>query len=669
MLKSKRERSVSVNSKKRKHSIDSTKEKPEVCKLEEFGLSKEIAEKLIQKGIKSLFEVQEKVFHPVFNGENTIVASLTGSGKTLSFIIPILEKFKAKNKFSQTEPLVIVVAPTRELAIQISKEFSSLSSKNNREGFFFKVATVYGGVSIDDQRYELKRGVDIVVGTPGRILDMINRNDLKLTSIKVAVLDEADKMLEMGFQENIEEIFDKIYEVRKKLQVCLFSATMHKWVVDTAQKIMRHKEHTFVNLVKNLKGRCAVGVQHLAVNCLKNEKITTIADLITCYGGMNKSTIVFVPTKRECNTLMVSDKLKQEVLIVHGDINQKQREASIDAFKSGKVNVLVATDVAARGLDIPMVDLIIQSEPPKEIDSYIHRAGRTARAGRTGTCITLYTKMTEGLLTRIENTAKISFKKIGAPQRDDIIKASIRDIKEKLHDIHDSSIEGFKKDANSLLSEYEAPELVSRLLAFLAGQTSEMKSRSILCGAEGFVSYKLDTDHSFNSASYAWSCLRKVISQDILNKVKGLRTYTNMKGAIFDIEESDVKEVELAIKSYKTPHSNFVIAKAESLPELTQSDQRSFTRTNVDTRRKDIFVGNLPYHATEKDMENHLVSNGIPLDGIELRFSVDSNTKTHKGFCFISCYDEDKFNKVLNMKNKSLGGKMLRVDDALNKKR
>lgn len=139
--------------------------------------------------------------------------------------------------------------------------------------------TVYGGVPIDDQIYELRKGVDIIVGTPGRVLDMINREILKLSSMKIAVLDEADNMLDMGFQEPIEEIFDNIYKYKTKLQVCLFSATIHKWVIATAKTIMRNKEHTFINLVANLKGRIPVGVEHLAVNCLKSEKITTIADL------------------------------------------------------------------------------------------------------------------------------------------------------------------------------------------------------------------------------------------------------------------------------------------------------------------------------------------------------------------------------------------------------
>ena len=379
---------------------------------------------------------------------------------------------------------------------------------------------------------------------------------------------------------------------------------------------------------------------------------------------------------------MVSDKLKQEVLIIHGDINQKQREASINAFKARKVNVLVATDVAARGLDIPMVDLVIQSEPPKEIDSYIHRAGRTARAGRTGTCITLSTKMTEGLLTRIEQKAKIKFEKIGAPQNSDIIKASIRDIKFTLGEIHESSISNFKTEADNLLSEYEPQELVSRLLAFLSGQTSEMKSKSLLCGAEGFVTYKIEMTNSFNSASYCWSCLRKILPQSIIEKVKGMRTYKNMMGGVFDIDEKDSKEVEMSIKNYKNPNPGFTISKCETLPELTGMDNRGFssnasssfnniaTRKNVDFRkRKDLFVGNLGYDVGDLDIMNHLSKNGVDKTNVDIRMVMDKESGTHKGYCFISVFDDDKFNQILNLKNKTLNGRILKIDDATSSQR
>lgn len=167
---------------------------------------------------------------------------------------------------------------------------------------------------------------------------------------------------------------------------------------------------------------------------------------------------------------MLTEKIKQEVQIIHGDINQKQREATIEGFRKGKFRCLIATDVASRGLDIPMVDLVIQSEPPHELDTYIHRAGRTARAGRNGICITLYTKREESILDRIENRVKIKFKKVGAPQREDIIKSSIRDISQNIENIHESTIKLFQDSSIELVKEYGAENVVARLLALVSGK-------------------------------------------------------------------------------------------------------------------------------------------------------------------------------------------------------
>lgn len=247
--------------------------------VESFGISPVVTQKLKERGITSLFDVQKQCYFPIFNGENTICASLTGSGKTLGFILPIIERLEKKGRFTHTDPVVLVLAPTRELAIQIGNEFKTLSSKTQNDPFYYRVATVYGGESIDNQIYALRKGCDIVVGTPGRVTDMINRRELKLGNMRIGVLDEADKMLDMGFEKDITDIYDMIYKERPKLQVCLFSATIQSWVLTTAKKIMGGKEHTFVNLVKDLKGKCAVGVTHLALNCLRSEKVTAIADL------------------------------------------------------------------------------------------------------------------------------------------------------------------------------------------------------------------------------------------------------------------------------------------------------------------------------------------------------------------------------------------------------
>ena len=291
----------------------------------------------------------------------------------MAFVLPILQRIY-DNKLivdKQSIPLIMVMSPTRELSIQTGREFSDLSSKE----FNFKTVLIYGGVSMEDQISKLKSGCDIVVGTPGRIMDMIERSHLKVNNIQTIILDEADKMLDMGFEESITDIYNKIKESSKykdNIQICLFSATIENWVRDVARKIIPKKDEIFVDLVKDLSNKTPKTVTHLAVNCIKSEKTTTIADLILCYGGKNKSTLVFVNTKKECNDLMISDKIKQEVQIIHGDINQAQREATLLAFRNGKIKCLVATDVAARGLDIPSVDLVIQSEPQKDIDSYFH---------------------------------------------------------------------------------------------------------------------------------------------------------------------------------------------------------------------------------------------------------------------------------------------------------
>jgi superfamily II DNA/RNA helicase len=300
MLNKKRNRINSVSSissntraaSKIKSSVDNKDLKAELADIIEnekddfqiLGISKHVADKLRAKNINSLFEVQKKVFTPIESGKNVICASLTGSGKTLSFVLPLLTRYK--DSFKQSKPCILVMAPTRELSIQVGREFSDLNS----DGFKFKTVMIYGGVSIEDQIYKLRAGCDIIVGTPGRIMDMIERNELTLKNIKACVLDEADKMLNMGFLENIEEIFGKIHMSRRHTQVCLISATIESWVKDVANRIMINKHDDtpnkendlkpiFIDLVKDLGGRTPKTVQHLAVNSMKNDRVMTIADL------------------------------------------------------------------------------------------------------------------------------------------------------------------------------------------------------------------------------------------------------------------------------------------------------------------------------------------------------------------------------------------------------
>ena len=671
--------------------------------FEKFGINKNIVERLKLKQIESLFDVQKKVYKPIYEGKNVIVASLTGSGKTLAFVLPTLMKYIDKKELNQTQPKILVMAPTRELSIQTGREYSDLSSKD----LSFKTVLIYGGVSMDDQIEKLRAGCDIIVGTPGRIIDMIERGHLKVNKINTIILDEADKMLDMGFEESITDIYNKITEIdkdkRRDIQVCLFSATIEGWVLKVARKIIPKENEIFVDLVKDLGNKTPKTVTHLAVNCIKSEKTTTIADLILCYGGRNKSTLVFVNTKKECSDLMISDKIKEEVQIIHGDINQAQREATLTAFRNGKVKCLVATDVASRGLDIPSVDLVIQSEPPKDIDSYIHRAGRTARAGRSGTCITLYTRYTECLLERIEQKAKIKIKRIGAPQKKDIIEASIRDTYKNLMSIDESMIKLFTEDAKKLIEEFGTENAIARLLAYVSGHTKKMKSRSLLCGAEGWVTYSIKWKNKFQHVGYVWGFFKRILKDEIKSKIRGLRCFSSSDGCVFDYPEDDKEIFEEILYNDKYYGTNYTLDIPEDLPELQSLDEQrnrdnnntinnfSGFRPNNPTRERnlsenksndrrpkildhskymrrkdriDLFIGNMPYGIDEVQLKDWFEKNGLKKIEFDARIALDKETGQGRGFGFISVFNKEDVPLVLKLNGKEFNHRKLVINES-----
>jgi len=315
----------------------------------------------------------------------------------------------------------------------------------------FKIVTVYGGVNIEDQIRQLKQGVDIFVGTTGRVLDHISRGNIDFSGLKTIVLDEADQMLKLGFKEDVDKILKNVQAVcdQKALQMCLFSATIPSWVKSIARSYMK-RGFMVVDLAVDLKNKTAKQVQHLAIECPYQNRMSALADTLIVYGN-NAKTIVFTQTKQDANSLILSDKIKQDVEVMHGDIAQNQREVTLKRFKEGKFKVLVATDVASRGIDIKDVDLVIQIEPPKDTETYIHRSGRTARAGKSGTCITFYTKKTYEFVQRIEEQAGIKLKRIGVPQAEQVIKASSRGILNNLTDVNEDVLHLFEDLAKDLI--------------------------------------------------------------------------------------------------------------------------------------------------------------------------------------------------------------------------
>lgn len=347
--------------------------------ISKLGISEHIVSALAGKGITKLFPIQKAVLEPAMKGCDMIGRARTGTGKTLAFGIPIMDKilrFNEKHGCGKY-PLAMVLAPTRELAKQVDKEFAEAAPK-------LESLCVYGGVPISRQMSQLDHGVDVVVGTPGRVIDLIKRGALKLSEIQFLVLDEADQMLNVGFADDVETI---LQHVPPKRQCMMFSATMPSWIRKLTQKYL--KDPLTIDLVGDSVQKLADGISLYAIASEMFEKPQIIGPLITEHAKGGKC-IVFTQTKRDADRLAYSMQRSFKCEALHGDISQNQREITLSGFRDGRFNVLVATDVAARGLDVPNVDLIIHYELPSTSEIFVHRSGRTGRAGKKGNAILIY---------------------------------------------------------------------------------------------------------------------------------------------------------------------------------------------------------------------------------------------------------------------------------------
>ena len=348
-----------------------------------------------------------------------------------------------------------------------------------------------------------------MVGTPGRIKDHIERGNLSLKNIKYVVLDEADRMLEMGFAEHVDEILKTVYETDRP-QTLLFSATMPRWVRDTSKKYLKADKIT-VDLIGTDDNKTSSTIQHLAIKCSYQERAQIIGDIVQVYSGSHGRTIIFTGTKKDAAELTLNPSLKVDAQCLHGDIPQRQREVTLQSFRDGKLRCLVATDVAARGLDIPEVDLVIQSELPEKVEDYIHRSGRTGRAGKHGICIIFYKPKQDFVLKEIEKKTGINFKFIGAPQPRDIIQASAKDALLFLEKIPESVLELFRPAAEQLIASQGAVEALSAALAQITGNTADIKARSLLSSQEGFTAGMIHVGFEMRAVGYVWGILGRLM--------------------------------------------------------------------------------------------------------------------------------------------------------------
>lgn len=509
--------------------------------LSEFNLNPNTVKALQKINITTLFPVQSLTLDHLMDGKDVLVQSRTGSGKTLAFAIPIVERlYQAKiEKVRGRGPFAVVFCPTRELAIQVRDVIESIAPG-------FVVTSLYGGVAYATQERTLFSGVDVVVGTPGRVKDMLEKGTLKFNRVKMAVLDEADHMLDIGFKDDIELLLRKVADQNGSTpdqpnhQTILFSATVPEWV-HTSSFISKNKE--FIDMVGKDTVRTASTIRFFRRKCNSSEIPSMLADLVRVYSGKHGRTLVFTNTKKDCHDLAINN-TRLDAQSLHGDMQQEQRESTMKSFRDNKFSVLIATDVAARGLDIPMVDLVIQCAPPSDIDSFIHRAGRTGRAGRKGVCLLLHTMRDEYIVDKIEKYAKMKFEMLPSPSRDDILKAVARDVTEDLARVERRATDLFREQASEILKEADPVEILASALAVMSGYTSNITRRGLVTGIENHTTFRITptSDRSLPIPVYC-GILRNNLGDDLFARCKDLSLLQDENGCVFDCPDTFANKI------------------------------------------------------------------------------------------------------------------------------
>ncbi len=347
----------------------------------DFGVREDIVSSLAEKGITTPFPIQAMTLPIALKGRDIIGQAKTGTGKTLGFGIPALETVDreiAETDSAFGKPQALIVVPTRELAVQVSTDIQAAGKRGGA-----RVLTVYGGRSYEPQIEALNKGVDIVVGTPGRLIDLMRQKYLDLSHVKVAVLDEADEMLDLGFLEDVEKI---LKAAPAKRQTMLFSATMPAQIMALARRFMTHPTHIRAHDPGDT-ARTKADITQVVYRAHQLDKIEVLARILQAEGrGL---TIVFTRTKREADrTAHDLESRGFAAAALHGDLGQGAREQALRAFRTGKIDVLIATDVAARGIDVDDVTHVINYTAPEDDKTFLHRTGRTGRAGKRGTAVT-----------------------------------------------------------------------------------------------------------------------------------------------------------------------------------------------------------------------------------------------------------------------------------------
>jgi len=605
-----------------------------------LGLDQRVIDVLSGMGITHFTPVQGEAFEPVLAGRDVIGRSRTGTGKTLAFGLPAITRLvdfleKKGVREPQTGRMqrgrgvsMLVLCPTRELARQVSIELSAVARPLGLHADVF-----HGGVSYDGQTRALRNGLDILVGTPGRIIDHLNRGNLRLNEADLIVLDEADEMLSMGFADDVETILDGLgVDNGKKPQCLLFSATTPPWVKQIGRKyqekvvaidatndtggsrVATTVRHTAIQVPFGVEAKKSILEDVIAIEISRDMK--SVAELVAIEDASDSDsdddepvnsiaaaaiakknsqgnavqqkifgkTIVFTETKRQADELVSGGVFKcLTAQALHGDIGQKQRDSILAAFRAGAFNVLVATDVAARGIDIKNVDVVVQFDPPRDVDSYVHRSGRTGRAGSNGVSVLLFNAKQQRDIVRIERDLGhgFQFDLSGPPSTSAVLKAAAKTSAVASREIPDETAEYFKDAAADLLQSGDAEDVVARCLAAISKRTTKAQSRSLLTGEAGLATLEMTNNRG-----------RPVSPGDVMFTIgklsrtsqrNGVATFDSDVGkiqanpetgvAIFDMGVEDAKNLVAFSKTVEAGGAEFTI-----LEEMVVDRGRNFGR-------------------------------------------------------------------------------------------
>jgi ATP-dependent RNA helicase DeaD len=465
---------------------EKTVEAENINTFDQFGLGDELMKAINDVGYETPSPIQLKTIPLLLEGKDIVGQAQTGTGKTAAFALPGLQKIDTKSSKVQ----VLVLTPTRELAIQVAEAFHTYAKHLGR----IRVLPVYGGQSISQQIKHMRSGVQVVVGTPGRVMDHMRRETLDLADLKMVVLDEADEMLRMGFIDDVEWILGHTSETR---QTALFSATMPRQIRRIAERYLKNA----VNIEIQQKTLTVPAVKQFYVNVSEGQKADALTRILEADSNAGEAVLIFHRTKIGAADLTVKLQARGYAAeAMHGDMNQNQRESVIKRLKNGQVEIVVATDVAARGLDVEQITSVVNYDMPSDTESYVHRIGRTGRAGREGKAILFVTPRQQRMKRDIENYTKQRIEPLKMPTQADVAARRVALLKERITDtltkqnleLYLSLVEELAEECNCEVSE------IAAAAAYLAGGDKplevevEPKYEQLTQSGEGMVRLFID---------------------------------------------------------------------------------------------------------------------------------------------------------------------------------